>query len=216
MYLMIIISVAWFVTDWRRKWNAFTTVFQFTYEALDPSRGEVVSKTMSLVLSELSQLVVGFTYCYENEMSHWCNKSPPVLNELGPAFKRVYSLLQSFVKVGVSNLLDTVFGRVAQSVSGWLHGVCGRVSSYRVPTLCYHLLSHWHSSNFVLFIWTHWKMCMWLFGSVRTFFKQFTCSCTLSILAGLHKVHLAYTMVNAGRASLIGYLLCVINSSHTF
>jgi hypothetical protein len=36
------------------------------------------------------------------------------------------------------------------------------------------------------------------------------------ILAGLHKVHPAYKMVNAGRASLIGYLLCVINSSHTF
>jgi hypothetical protein len=43
-------------------------------------------------------------------------------------------------------------------------------------------------------------------------------------LAGLHKVHPAYRMVNAGwasvraggRASLIGYLLCVINSSHTF
>ncbi|XP_062583086.1 uncharacterized protein LOC134244853 [Saccostrea cucullata] len=54
---------------------------------------------MSLVLCELSQLVTGFTYCYENEMSHWCNKSPPVLNELGPAFKRVYNLLQSFVKL---------------------------------------------------------------------------------------------------------------------
>nr|XP_022300647.1 HAUS augmin-like complex subunit 7 [Crassostrea virginica] len=71
----------------------------FTYEAPDPSRSEIVSKTMSLVLCELSQLVVGFTYCYENEMSHWCNKSPPVLNELGPAFKRVYNLLQTFVKL---------------------------------------------------------------------------------------------------------------------
>ncbi|XP_061187859.1 HAUS augmin-like complex subunit 7 [Saccostrea echinata] len=71
----------------------------FMYESPDPSRGEIVSKTMSLVLSELSQLVTGFTYCYENEMSHWCNKSPPVLNELGPAFKRVYNLLQTFVKL---------------------------------------------------------------------------------------------------------------------
>jgi proton translocating ATP synthase F1 alpha subunit len=39
-------------------------------------------------------------------------------------------------------------------------------------------------------------------------------------LAWLHKVRLAYRMVNAGRvggrASLIGYLLCVISSSHTF
>lgn len=90
--------------------DGFTTfVFQFTYESLDPSRGEVVSKTMSLVLSELSQLVVGFTYCYENEMSHWCNKSPPILNELGPAFKRVYNSLQSFVKVGALNMFTTIF-----------------------------------------------------------------------------------------------------------
>lgn len=72
---------------------------QFTYETPDSSRGEIASKTMSLVLSELSQLVVGFTYCYENEMSHWCNKTPPILNELGPAFKRVYNLLQTFIKV---------------------------------------------------------------------------------------------------------------------
>ncbi|XP_065938725.1 HAUS augmin-like complex subunit 7 [Magallana gigas] len=71
----------------------------FTYETPDSSRGEIASKTMSLVLSELSQLVVGFTYCYENEMSHWCNKTPPILNELGPAFKRVYNLLQTFIKL---------------------------------------------------------------------------------------------------------------------
>ena len=85
-------------------------IFQFTYEAPDPSRSEIVSKTMSLVLCELSQLVVGFTYCYENEMSHWCNKSPPVLNELGPAFKRVYNLLQTFVKVIVRNRFHTTQG----------------------------------------------------------------------------------------------------------
>jgi hypothetical protein len=39
-------------------------------------------------------------------------------------------------------------------------------------------------------------------------------------LAGLHKVHPAYRMVNAERGGgghlLIGYLLCVINSSHVF
>jgi hypothetical protein len=55
---------------------------------------------------------------------------------------------------------------------------------------------------------------------LENFLKMSFCS----FLAGLHKVHPAYRMVNAGRAgglvcgraSLIGYLLCVINSSHTF
>jgi hypothetical protein len=46
--------------------------------------------------------------------------------------------------------------------------------------------------------------------SFRTFY---------GFLAGLHKVHPAYRMVNAGQAGgrlLIGYLLCVMNSFHTF
>jgi hypothetical protein len=35
-------------------------------------------------------------------------------------------------------------------------------------------------------------------------------------LAGLHKVTLAYSLVNARHLyTLLGYLLCVINSSHT-
>jgi hypothetical protein len=41
-----------------------------------------------------------------------------------------------------------------------------------------------------------------------------------AFLAGLHEVHPAYIKVNAtqvgGWGPLIGYLLCVINSSHTF
>ncbi|OWF41560.1 HAUS augmin-like complex subunit 7 [Mizuhopecten yessoensis] len=71
----------------------------FQYQAPDESRMEKISKTMQLVLSELSQLEVGFSYCYENEMCHWCNKTPPTLNQLGPAFKRVHTLLQQFVNL---------------------------------------------------------------------------------------------------------------------
>jgi hypothetical protein len=45
------------------------------------------------------------------------------------------------------------------------------------------------------------KMCMWLFGSVRTFFEKYTCSWTWSFFQHvLNRRH----------------LLCVINSSHTF
>ncbi|KAL3853254.1 hypothetical protein ACJMK2_016809 [Sinanodonta woodiana] len=71
----------------------------FDYQEADESRTEKVCKTLSLVLSELSQLVTGFSYCYENEMSHWCNKMPPTLTQLGPAFKRVHNLLQQFVQL---------------------------------------------------------------------------------------------------------------------
>jgi hypothetical protein len=38
----------------------------------------------------------------------------------------------------------------------------------------------------------------------------------VKFLAGLHKVHPAYRMLNAGRASFLGYLLSVINSPNTF
>lgn len=71
----------------------------YEYNPSEDTKQETVCRTISLVLSELSQLVTGFTYCYENEMRHWCNKSPPALTQLGPAFKRVHRLLQQFVQV---------------------------------------------------------------------------------------------------------------------
>ncbi|XP_041350038.1 uncharacterized protein LOC121369187 [Gigantopelta aegis] len=55
------------------------------------------SRTLQIRLSDMSQLIVSFSYCYENEMRHWCNKTPPILTDLGVAFKRVYNLLQQFV-----------------------------------------------------------------------------------------------------------------------
>jgi hypothetical protein len=48
------------------------------------------------------------------------------------------------------------------------------------------------------------KMWMWLFWSVRTFFKKFTCTWTY---------HFSSKMM--GGCLLIGYLLCVIKSSYT-
>ncbi|XP_067684101.1 HAUS augmin-like complex subunit 7 [Haliotis asinina] len=57
---------------------------------------DTMSRTLTVVLSELSQLMVSFTYCYENEMRHWCNKTPPSLTGLGKAFKRVHTILHQF------------------------------------------------------------------------------------------------------------------------
>jgi len=83
----------------RSKSVYFVFVLQFDYQAKDSNKVDTACRTVSLVLSELSQLMTGFTYCYENEMRHWCNKSPPTLTQLGPAFKRVHRLLQQFVHV---------------------------------------------------------------------------------------------------------------------
>lgn len=72
---------------------------KFDYAEEESSEKDRVSRTMQLVLTELTQLVTNFSYCYENEMSLWCNKSPPILSELGTAFKRVHNLLQQFVSL---------------------------------------------------------------------------------------------------------------------
>lgn len=71
----------------------------YRYQPQDVSHQDAVCRLMSLVLSELSQLITGFTFCYENEMHHWCNKSPPALTQLGPTFKRVHRLLQQFIEL---------------------------------------------------------------------------------------------------------------------
>lgn len=83
--------------------NCFLNDFdlQFDYEEEEFSEKDRVSRTLQLVLTELTQLVTNFSYCYENEMCLWCNKSPPILSDLGTAFKRVHNLLQQFVSVGI-------------------------------------------------------------------------------------------------------------------
>ena len=78
----------------------FSCIFQYRYQPTDSTNQETVCRTLSLVLSELSQLITGFTYSYENEMHHWCNKNPPALTQLGPTFKRVHRLLQQLLEVG--------------------------------------------------------------------------------------------------------------------
>ena len=67
-----------------------------------PDKGLVqrANQSLDLVLGELSQLVLSFTYCFENEMLPWCDKSPPSFSQLGPAFKRVHTLTLQFSKVG--------------------------------------------------------------------------------------------------------------------
>ncbi|ESO89865.1 hypothetical protein LOTGIDRAFT_234008 [Lottia gigantea] len=69
-----------------------------TYSENGSAIVSTTTRTLQVVLSELSQLVVSFTYCYENEMRLWCNKTPPVLTDLGLAFKRVYNVLEQFVE----------------------------------------------------------------------------------------------------------------------
>ena len=98
------------MSDVYRKIFCFCS--QYEYQKYDKAKLDTVCKTISLVLSELAQLVTGLTYCFENEMKHWCNRSPPALTQLGPAFKRVHRLLQQFVQVIMSTnllLLGQVF-----------------------------------------------------------------------------------------------------------
>jgi HAUS augmin-like complex subunit 7 len=78
----------------------------FQNEEPSDSSLEHTGQTLELVVGELCQLAVNFTYCFENEFQPWCDKSPPMLSQLGPAVKRVHSLLQHFaqVKKNVSKL----------------------------------------------------------------------------------------------------------------
>lgn len=56
-----------------------------------------VKQTVKLVLSEFDQLITSFSCCYDNDMRHWCAKTPPQLSQIGPCFKRVHSSLQKFL-----------------------------------------------------------------------------------------------------------------------
>ncbi|XP_030828412.1 uncharacterized protein LOC581318 [Strongylocentrotus purpuratus] len=68
----------------------------YPYPTPDPKALNKVCQTMKLVLSELVQLVTSFTFMFESEMRQFCNKAPPQLTQLGPAIKRVHTLLQQF------------------------------------------------------------------------------------------------------------------------
>ncbi|XP_077988395.1 HAUS augmin-like complex subunit 7 [Glandiceps talaboti] len=71
----------------------------YAYPEYEEQWSERVSKTMQLALSELSQMVTGFTFTFENEIRQWCNRAPPALTDVGKAFKRVYILLQHFTEM---------------------------------------------------------------------------------------------------------------------
>ncbi|XP_041459417.1 uncharacterized protein LOC121411021 [Lytechinus variegatus] len=68
----------------------------YPYPTPDPKASDKVCQTMKLVLSELVQLVTSFIFMFESEMRQFCNKAPPKLTQLGPAIKRVHTLLQQF------------------------------------------------------------------------------------------------------------------------
>ncbi|KAM7426907.1 HAUS augmin-like complex subunit 7 [Porites harrisoni] len=59
---------------------------------------EKVSKTLSLSLTTMAQVVSGFLHCFETEMKPWCRRQAPVLSEVGPAFSRVHSLLLRYLQ----------------------------------------------------------------------------------------------------------------------
>ena len=82
----------------------FMIFSQHDYQTPDPAASAKISTTLRLVLSELSQLVTGFSYCFESEMRPWCNKQRPTFNQLGPAFKRVHTMLLQFSGVCINVL----------------------------------------------------------------------------------------------------------------
>ncbi|XP_071479115.1 HAUS augmin-like complex subunit 7 [Diadema antillarum] len=65
----------------------------------NPKAADKVRQTMKLILTELVQLVTNFTFSFESEMRQWCDKAPPRLTQLGPAVKRVHTLLQQFTSL---------------------------------------------------------------------------------------------------------------------
>ena len=77
----------------------WTLLFQYPYPEHDAQSIAKVNRTLKLVLSELSQLIVSFSHCFDSEMKQWCHKVPPKLTQLGPAVKRVHTLLQQFSMV---------------------------------------------------------------------------------------------------------------------
>lgn len=60
---------------------------------------EKVSKTLSLSLTTMAQIVSGFLHCFETEMKPWCKRPAPLLSEVGPAFGRVHSLLLRYTEL---------------------------------------------------------------------------------------------------------------------
>ncbi|KAK2574554.1 HAUS augmin-like complex subunit 7 [Acropora cervicornis] len=60
---------------------------------------EKVSKTLSLSLTTMAQVVSGFLHCFETEMKPWCRRPVPSLSEVGPEFSRVHSLLLKYTEI---------------------------------------------------------------------------------------------------------------------
>ena len=56
----------------------------FTHQAplcdADTVTVEKVSKTLSLSLTTMAQVVSGFLHCFETEMKPWCKRPAPVLS----------------------------------------------------------------------------------------------------------------------------------------
>ncbi|XP_022790741.1 HAUS augmin-like complex subunit 7 isoform X2 [Stylophora pistillata] len=75
---------------------------------------EKVSKTLSLSLTTMAQVVSGFLHCFETEMKPWSKRPAPVLS-VGPAFSRVHRLLSRYTEL-IQNL-----GTIKRSYSEICH-----------------------------------------------------------------------------------------------
>jgi hypothetical protein len=74
----------------------------FTQHDLPAYDAETVSRNnqrMRLLLSGLSQLMTSFACCYDNELRHWCQVTPPDTTQLAAHTRRVHSLLTHFSAV---------------------------------------------------------------------------------------------------------------------
>ncbi|RUS87999.1 hypothetical protein EGW08_004277 [Elysia chlorotica] len=58
-----------------------------------------LSQVLSRALRDLNQMCRGFSQCYQTSMDQWCQRPPPQLSQLGPAFHRVHGQLARFTKL---------------------------------------------------------------------------------------------------------------------
>lgn len=56
-------------------------------------------RKLRLILSELQQMIVNFSYCYENHIEPWCDRTQPPLSKLGHKITSIQRMLHHFTTV---------------------------------------------------------------------------------------------------------------------
>ena len=88
---------------------SFFSFLQYAYTEQDALKTDKVNRSLSLVLSELSQQITSFNYFYENDLQAWCKKLPENITKSGPEFKRVHDLLKQFIVVSIYHHINTYY-----------------------------------------------------------------------------------------------------------